>query len=325
MPTPTTPFYPMTHDDALALIAALQTLEPGLVTTSQAGKLAPNAEAIEDGFIKLATSLNIGLMSKAFAAMLENPETIVFTEGKALTQNAGFHNSIYRGKYLGDSVTADQYAAISAGTFDGLFVGDYWTINGVNWRIAGFDYWLNTGDGDRCQTHHVVIVPDTCIATGVKMNNSNVTTGAYIGSDFYTGNNSNTGRATAQAAVKTAFGNAHILSHREYLMNAITNGYESGQSIYDVEIELMNELMVYGSNIFHNVINGTNLPSNYTMSKSQLPLFRHRHDLIGIGAAWWLRDVVSSTNFANVYSTGTAYNFNASNAYGIRPAFAIKA
>ena len=105
----------------------------------------------------------------------------------------------------------------------------------------------------------------------------------------------------------------------------MTNGYESGQAIYDVQIELMNELMVYGSNIFHNITNGTNLPSNYTMSKSQLPLFQHRHDLIGIGAHWWLRDVVSAANFAYVYSRGYANNDNASDGDGIRPAFAIAA
>ena len=29
--------------------------------------------------------------------------------------NAGFHNALYRGKYLGDHVTDDQYAQISAG------------------------------------------------------------------------------------------------------------------------------------------------------------------------------------------------------------------
>jgi hypothetical protein len=108
-------------------------------------------------------------------------------------------------------------------------------------------------------------------------------------------------------------------------MNAVTNGYESGQSIYDVEIELMNEPMVYGSNIFHNIQNGTNLPSNYTMSKSQLPLFQHRHDLIGNGGYWWLRDVVSSATFALVTNYGLANGYNASSSLGIRPAFAIKA
>ena len=36
--------------------------------------------------------------------------------------NAGAHNAIYRGKYLGTSVTAAQYAAIAAGTFDDLYI-----------------------------------------------------------------------------------------------------------------------------------------------------------------------------------------------------------
>ena len=248
----------------------------------------------------------------------------IFYSGSALgNNNAGFHNSLYRGKNLGTSVTAAQYAAISAGTFENMFIGDYWVIDGVNWRIAAFDYWLNTGDGDRCQTHHVVIVPDTCLVASCKMNNSNVTTGAYIGSDFYTGANSNTGRATAQAAVKSAFGAGHILTHREYLMNAVTSGYESGQAIYDVQIELMNELMVYGSNIFHNIENGTALPSNYTMSKSQLPLFRYRHDLIGIGVSWWLRDVVSAATFAYVGNNGHCDLTAASGTFGVRPAFGI--
>ena len=239
-------------------------------------------------------------------------------------RNAGFHNCLYRGKYLGNSVTADQYAQISAGTFDDLFIGDYWTIDGVNYRIAAFDYWLNNGD-TACETHHVVIVPDTCLVASCKMNNSNVTTGAYIGSDFYTGANSNTGRATAQSTVKTAFGNAHILTHREYFANAVTNGYESAGSWYDAQIELMNELMVYGSNIFHNVTNGTNIPTNYTIDKSQLPLFRYRHDLIGIRAGWWLRDVVSAAYFAHVVSVGTAAAYSASSGFGIRPAFGIVA
>ena len=61
-----------------AIIAALQALEPGLVTTTQPGKLAPNAECIEDGFIKLATNANMGLMSKQFAALLEDPSKILF-------------------------------------------------------------------------------------------------------------------------------------------------------------------------------------------------------------------------------------------------------
>ena len=109
------------------------------------------------------------------------------------------------------------------------------------------------------------------------------------------------------------------------MANAVTNGYESAGSWYDAEVELMNELMVYGSNIFHNIENGTNLPTNYTIDKSQLPLFRYRHDLIGIRAYWWLRDVVSAATFANVASNGNASYNGASHGIGIRPAFAIAA
>ena len=67
-----------------------------------------------------------------------------------LFNNAGAHNAIYRGKSLGSTVTTAQYAAIKAGTFDDLYIGDYWTIGGVNYRIAAFDYYLNSGDTLLC-------------------------------------------------------------------------------------------------------------------------------------------------------------------------------
>lgn len=237
--------------------------------------------------------------------------------------NAGFHNSIYRGKNLGTSVSSAQYAEISAGTFKDLFIGDYWVINNVTWRIAGFDYWLNNGD-TACSTHHVVIVPDSNLAT-CKMNSSNITTGAYIGSDFYTGNNSNTGRATARTAINNAFGSGHILTHREYLKNAVSNGYESTGAWYDSTFELMTEEMVYGGKEFKNVINGTNVPANYTIDNAQLPLFTLDHSRICNRANWWLRDVVSSANFARVDYNGSCANDGASGDLGVRPAFAIRA
>ena len=38
-----------------------------------------------------------------------------------LASGAAAHNAIFRGKYLGSSVTAEQWAAIKAGTFDDLY------------------------------------------------------------------------------------------------------------------------------------------------------------------------------------------------------------
>lgn len=77
-----------------------------------------------------------------------------------------FKRSFSRGTNLGSVFTTDQRAAIKRGTFDGLYLGDYWTFNGVRWRIVDFDYWLGTIGGDinnqnRIYEHHVVIVPDS--------------------------------------------------------------------------------------------------------------------------------------------------------------------
>ena len=239
--------------------------------------------------------------------------------------NAGYHNSVYRGKYLGDSVTAAQYEQISAGTFDDLFIGDYWTINSVNYRIAAFDYWLKTGDTE-CTTHHVVIVPDTNLTSG-KMNSSNITTGAYIGSGLKSGTNAdesaNTALATAKTAITTAFGAAHILSHKEYFQNAVTDGHETGGAWYASDVDLMSENMVYGTNIFTPRANGSAVYNAYTIDKTQLPLFALDPSKITIRANWWLRSVVSSTAFADVNPDGLAGCDNASNSRGVRPAFAI--
>lgn len=318
----------LTGDKVQAIINALLALEPGLVTTTQAGKLAPDAEAIADGFIKLATSSNKGLMSKAFAALLEDPSKVVFNDCSVMS-TAAYHNSIYRGKNLGSSFTAEQKAAIAAGTFKDMFIGDFWTIGGVTYRIADFDYWYHYGDTE-CTTHHVVIVPDANMLTGNGssthwMNATDITTGAYVGSDFYTGNNSNNGKATILSAIKSAFGNGNILNHREYLTNAVTNGKPSAGSWYDSEVEIPNEKMVYGNAPFTPVSDGSTIPTNYTIDHSQLALFRLDHSRICNRADWWLRDPVSGALFAYVSNNGACTFNGASNAWvGVRPVFGIR-
>lgn len=235
-----------------------------------------------------------------------------------VADGAGAHNAIYRGASLGTSVSAAQWAAIGNGTFAGLYIGDYWTINSVVYRIAAFDYYYNTGD-TACTTHHVVIVPDGSLGSG-PMNDANTTSGAYVGSKMYT-----EGLTQAKTTINSAFGSAHILSHRQYLHNAITNGYTSGGSWYDSTVELMTEQAVYGSDFFSNVANGTAVPYYYSIDKSQYPLFAHKPDMIIANRLWfWLRDVASANNFCNVRENGNADNNAASYSYGIRPAFCIK-
>lgn len=231
-------------------------------------------------------------------------------------KEAGGHNSAYRGKYLGSAVTDEQWEAIKDGTFNGLYIGDYWTIDGINYRIAAFDYYLNMGD-TACTAHHVVIVPDANMYT-YAMHTSTDISGAYVGSKMYTA-----GLAAAKTTITAAFGSGNILNHRQYLPNAATDGYVSAGSWYDSEVELMTEQNVYGSNICGNSANGTQYPRSFTLDNSQFPLFAFRHDLICNGATFWLRDVASATRFCYVNGNGAAYSGNPTNASGVRPAFAI--
>lgn len=242
-----------------------------------------------------------------------------------LFNNAGAHNAIYRGKSLGSTVTTAQYAAIKAGTFDDLYIGDYWTIGGVNYRIAAFDYYLNSGDTN-CTTHHVVIVPDTCLYNAQMYNTSsggyeggaaNTTTGGYVGSDMYKSN-----LEQAKTTIKSAF-SGHVLKHRIYLTNAVANGRASGGAWCDSEVDLMCEQMVYGSGIFSPVSDGSNVPANYRVEKSQLPLFQHEPSRICNRATWWLRDVITASYFADVANYGFADYYYASYSLGVRPAFCI--
>ena len=230
--------------------------------------------------------------------------------------NAGAHNSIYRGKNLGTTVTEEQWEAISSGTFTDLYIGDYWVIGGVNWRIAAFDYYLNCGDTSFTK-HHAVIVPDTCLYSA-QMNTTNVTTGAYKGSAMYTAN-----LTQAKSTINSAFGSSHVLSHRIYLSNATSNGRASAGEWTDSTVDLMCEHMVYGSGIFSPVSDGSNVPNNYRVEKGQLPLFALEPSRICNRDTWWLRDVITAASFALVNSNGNANSSDASTSHGVRPAFCI--
>lgn len=258
-------------------------------------------------------SITVGNLKKDIKALINAAQSTI---DAIATTGAGAHNSIYRGKNLGTSVTAAQYAAIQAGTFDDMYIGDYWVIGGVTYRIAAFDYYYRAGDTD-CTTHHVTLVPDANMYTHC-MNDTNVTTGAYVGSKMYT-----EGLTQAKTTINTAFGSAHILNHRQYLQNAVTDGYASGGSWYDSTVELMTEQNVYGGKVFGNCQNGSALPNSYTVDKSQYPLFALRPDMISNRQWFWLRDVVSAANFARVDGLGYATSGIASGAGGVRPAFSI--
>jgi hypothetical protein len=227
---------------------------------------------------------------------------------------AGFHNSIYRGKFLGNQVTPEQYARIADGTFEDMYIGDYWTINGTTYLIAAFNYYYNTGDTN-LTTNHVTLVPATHMY-GHRMNPTNTTEGGYVGSEMYT-----TGLDQAKTKIHADFA-GHVVNHRKRLSNAVSDGQASAAAWFDSDVELMNEVMVFGS-----IVNGKGTYGAYNIGieKSQLPLFALRPDLINLRTAWWLRDVCTAGSFAIVSTRGDVLIFQASASYGVRPVFSISA
>ena len=231
---------------------------------------------------------------------------------------------IYRGRNLGSgstfaaASTSDQRTAISSGTFNNLFIGDYWTVNGVVYRIADFNYWKRVGDSD-LTTNHIVLVPDNNMGSG-RMNASNDTTGGYVNSEMYTDTTTPSKLNAARTKIANDFGN-YLLSHKRYFPNATTDGAQSAGAWYTSTVDLMNELMVYGS-----YIRCKKSGTSYiiTADKSQLALFRLDPTKINIRANYWLLDVVSSAAFALVNSYGIADSYNATSPNGVRPVFAVK-
>lgn len=240
------------------------------------------------------------------------------------------HNQIFRGKDLGTELTSTQLSKIRDGSFDDLFVGDFWTIDDRVYRIADIDYYLGTGDqGEGLQSHHLVVVPDNSLYNQ-RFNANDTNANGYFGSEMY-----KSGLNSAKSIISTAFPSA-VLSHRIIVSNAVTNGNVTGYAWVDSTVDLMNECMVYGHPHFLSGPYGTTVPSIYTESKTQLALFRIAPKFINakienddgamVRSSWWLRDPIS-TQFSGTNCVG----FNGSQVLpsvestkvSVRPAFLV--
>ena len=292
--------------DLLAALVAVSSSQDYLAKMDVSRLTQVSAVSANDRLLLAAVDGNKGItVNDAFWGILD---AVISVEQR---------RNIFRGKNLGTAFTAAQKAEIKAGTFKGFFIGDYWSIGDRIWRIVDINYWLNCGDTS-CTTPHLVIMPDQQLYTA-KMNETNITTGGYVGSQMYTAN-----LANAKTLVNSAFGSANILNHREYLTNAVTNGYPSAGAWYDSTVELPNEIMMYGSLVFTPACDGSIVVNRYTIDKTQLALMKMYPRFINPHRqTQWLRDVVSSAFFAYVSYFGSAYCASASNSHGVRPVFGI--
>ena len=231
----------------------------------------------------------------------------------------GQRRNTWRGKNLGSVVTEKQWDEIGNGTFKDLFLGDYWEIDGHKWRIVDFNYWYGFGDsGQNIYTYHLVIMPDRLLYLH-SMNDTDTTEGGYVGSKMY-----KTGLNEAKNIINNAFGASHVLKHREYLVNTVTNGKPSSGSWYDSTVELPNEFMIYGSHIHSIQQDSSTIPFRLTIDNVQLAGLKAIHSLIlSERYSFWLRDILITGYFSRVNGDGACGFSYASRINGVRPVFGI--
>ena len=226
-----------------------------------------------------------------------------------------FHNSYPRCKYLGTTITDAQNTAIKNRTYDNLFIGDYWTINGVNWRIVAIDYYYNVGDTN-FDKGNIIVMPDTVLYSA-QMNTTITTAGAYAGSLMRT-QNLNSARTIAQ----NAFG-PHLANHRIFLANAVDASGPSSWAWYDSDgVELPNEVQIYGTRVWGSALKGFDVATQ----KQQFPLMLFAPQFVNTRQTYWLQDVSSSSvssYFALVAHDGIAHHANASYSNGVRPSVTL--
>ena len=238
------------------------------------------------------------------------------------------HNNIFRGWNLG-ALNSTHIANIQNGSFHDMFVGDYFSVNGSNYVIAG----INTKHlkGDNMQLgNHLLLMPDrfstlkdgTVMRNDGKqhyMNDTDTTAGGLAGTKLY-----QTYMPSIQNKLEADFG-SHLLKFREVVSTHVdASGAPDKGEWRDAKLGIPNEVMVYGTTLNGNNKNG----SWYNIGDDdvQLPLFRLNPDELTNHRDWayWLRDILSAAGFADVGAGGDDPWGGASSTWrGIRAFFLI--
>lgn len=251
----------------------------------------------------------------------------------------------YRGKNLGTNITNAQKTAIQNGSFDGMFLGDYWTINSRKWIIADFDYWYNRqkiNNGGLITYHHLVAIPDKPLMNCIFYNGNNNPNTAGL---FYCYGNSallKTHLATAQSYAEQDFGAMlKDLGKRLYSGNGIripandSNGsrfyiYDNSDSFSETNINtkvlIMNGAMALGYPLTGKFsINDINYGDR--MDETQLALFKVKRDCLKTSdrKRYWLRDMYDQRPYIIDYDGEINYIYPNDSTIGVRPVICLGA
>lgn len=261
---------------------------------------------------------NLGLGSAAtyaYSSFATSTQGGYADDYHTLSTTAGqFHASVFRGKYLGSSFTSAQKAAIADGSFDDLFVGDYWTINGINWRIVDINYFLNSYN----TFNHLVIMPDEGLYAA-RMHSTATTSTGYAGSEMFT-----TGINTALTSIRNAFPTANVAQFQAYFSNAASDGVATGHVRKSVYAAIPTMSMFFGVGAKYT----SNVDYNGGSGKNQFALFKMSNALVRCqgGHNEWTCDIASASQYNLVNGSNVCDILQAANATAVyvRPYFCLK-
>ena len=238
------------------------------------------------------------------------------------------HNNVFRGQNLG-ALNATHIANIQNGSFHDMFIGDYFSINGSNYVIAGINYKRNHGDATGLG-NHLVLMPSDWSKTPTQtlnpdgktthyMQDTDTTAGGFAGTKLY-----KTYLPQIQQKLETDFG-AHLMNFRTVVSTHVDDSGAPDQGEWrDAKVGIPNEVMIYGTTLNGN--NKNNAWYNTGDENSQLPLMRLNDSerCNNRAGAIWLRDIHSASGFAYADNNGDAYWDSASFTWGgVRAFFLI--
>ena len=237
------------------------------------------------------------------------------------------HNNVFRGQNLG-ALNATHIANIQNGSFHDMFIGDYFSINGSNYVIAGINYKRHHGD-NMDLGNHLVLMPSDWSKTPTQthkpkgkdrhyMQDTDTTAGGFAGSKLY-----KTYLPQIKTKLESDFGN-HLINFRTIVSTHVDDSGAPDQAEWrDAKVAIPNEVMIFGS-----ILNGNNKNGswyNVGDEDSQLPLMRlNGSERCNNRGAFWLRDIRSASAFAYAADAGDANWDGASDTWrGVRAFFLI--
>ena len=231
------------------------------------------------------------------------------------------HSNMYRGKNLGSTFTIEQKNSVQNGTFHDLWIGDYWHIGDIDYRIADFDYFYGKSTNS-VNRHHLVIVPDQALYYAkMETDSNNLYAKGYTDSYMY-----KTGLENAKTTVLNAFQSNVITIKKLHVVSRTGSGISNSVRYDDVQVDLLDLYMALGTNEGTATISSS-IPTGPIYRQLKLFWLNNKALLIPDNKAWWTSSQNSATIGYMVVGVDSGNLIvkasNDSSEAGVRPFFCI--